>query len=69
MIPMLRTAEQHRRIAEVCEQAARDRNISAAQRALLAEKAALFRELACRTAVAPRAAVEPSEIAHFGDQT
>ena len=40
---MLRTAEQHRRIAEVCEEAARDQSISAAKRALLAERAALLK--------------------------
>jgi hypothetical protein len=67
MIPMLRTAEQHRRIAEVCEEAARDQSISAAKRALLAERAALFKELARRTAVTAEAAVELSQMAKLGD--
>jgi hypothetical protein len=43
---MLLTADQHNRIAEVFEEASRDQSIAPADRALLAEKAALSRALA-----------------------
>jgi hypothetical protein len=43
MIPMLLTADQHRRLAEVLEEAAADKK---PHRALLAQKAARFRALA-----------------------
>jgi len=46
MIPMLLTADQHRRLAEVFEEAAADKSHSPEDRALLAEKAARFRLLA-----------------------
>jgi hypothetical protein len=43
---MLLTADQHRRLAEVFEEAAADKSHSPEDRALLAEKAARFRLLA-----------------------
>jgi hypothetical protein len=43
---MLLTADQHRRLAEVFEEAAADKSHTAEDRALLAEKAARFRALA-----------------------
>lgn len=43
---MLLTADQHRRLAEVFEEAAADRSHSPEDRAMLAEKAARFRALA-----------------------
>ena len=43
---MLLTADQHRRLAEVYEEAAADQSHSAEDRAFLAEKAARFRMLA-----------------------
>ena len=46
MIPMLLTADQHRRLAEVFEEAAADKSHTAEDRALLAQKAARFRALA-----------------------
>jgi hypothetical protein len=43
---MLLTADQHRRLAEIFEEAAADQSHAPADRALLAEKAARFRFLA-----------------------
>jgi hypothetical protein len=43
---MLLTADQHRRLAEIFEEAAADRSHAPEDRALLAEKAARFRALA-----------------------
>ena len=45
-VSMLLTADQHRRLAEVYEEAAADQSHSAENRAFLAEKAARFRMLA-----------------------
>ena len=43
---MLLTADQHRRLAEVFEEAAADQSHTPQDRALLAQKAARFRALA-----------------------
>lgn len=43
---MMLTADQHRRLAEVFEEAAADKSHTPKDRALLAEKAARFRTLA-----------------------
>lgn len=45
-VPMLLTADQHRRLAEVFEEAAADLSHTPEDRALLAEKAVRFRALA-----------------------